>query len=44
MKEAIRNIFIIAKRELGGFFASPMAYVFTIIFLILLGFFVTVAM
>ncbi len=39
MKEAIRNIFIIAKRELGGFFASPMAYVFTIIFLILLGFF-----
>ncbi|MCS1408708.1 MAG: hypothetical protein M2R45_01884 [Verrucomicrobia subdivision 3 bacterium] len=32
-------IWAIAKRELSGYFASPVAYVFTVIFLILIGFF-----
>src|SRR3989454_9296517 len=33
------NIRTIAKREMGGYFASPVAYVFIVIFLILCGFF-----
>src|SRR5258705_1788598 len=33
------NIKTIAKRELGGYFASPVAYVFIVIFLLLTGFF-----
>lgn len=33
------NIFTIAKREMGGYFASPVAYVFIVIFLLLAGFF-----
>lgn len=33
------NIKCIAKRELGGYFASPVAYVFIVIFLLLTGFF-----
>ncbi len=33
------NISTIAKRELGGFFASPVAYVFIVIFLLLTAFF-----
>ena len=33
------NIRTIAKRELGGYFASPVAYVFLVIFLLLCGFF-----
>src|SRR5207237_9715802 len=33
------NIKTIAKRELGGYFASPVAYVFIVIFLLLCGFF-----
>src|SRR2546426_7356302 len=33
------NIRTIAKRELGGYFASPVAYVFIVIFLLLCGFF-----
>ncbi|MDA1274665.1 MAG: ABC transporter permease subunit, partial [Verrucomicrobia bacterium] len=33
------NIKTIAKRELGGYFASPVAYVFIVIFLLLVGFF-----
>src|SRR3989449_9803666 len=33
------NIQTIAKRELGGYFASPVAYVFIVIFLLLCGFF-----
>src|SRR5213083_3416177 len=33
------NIKAIAKRELGGYFASPVAYVFIVIFLLLCGFF-----
>jgi ABC-2 type transport system permease protein len=34
----MRPILIIAKRELSGFFSSPVAYVFIIIFLLLSGF------
>lgn len=33
------NVRTIAKRELGGYFASPVAYVFIVIFLLLCGFF-----
>src|SRR5476649_2932325 len=36
---ARRNIFAIMKRELGGYFTSPVAYVFLVIFLLLTGFF-----
>lgn len=36
---ALRNIWAIAKRELAGYFASPVAYVFIVIFLVLIGFF-----
>ncbi len=39
MTDSIANIKCIAKRELGGYFASPVAYVFTVIFLLLTGFF-----
>src|SRR5436189_1946418 len=35
----MRNIFTIAKRELRGYFASPIAFVFIVIFLLLSGFF-----
>jgi ABC-2 type transport system permease protein len=34
-----RNIWTIAKRELGAYFSSPIAYVFIVIFLALSGFF-----
>jgi len=37
--ESITNIKAIFKRELSGYFGSPIAYVFIIIFLLLLGFF-----
>jgi ABC-2 type transport system permease protein len=37
--EALRHIATIAKRELIGYFASPVAYVFIVIFLLLSGFF-----
>jgi ABC-2 type transport system permease protein len=33
------NVMAIAKRELAGYFASPVAYVFIVIFLLLTGFF-----
>src|SRR5512134_113259 len=33
------NIKAIVKRELGGYFASPIAYVFLVIYLLLTGFF-----
>src|SRR5205809_7389742 len=33
------NIKTITKREMGGYFASPVAYVFIVIFLLLCGFF-----
>jgi ABC-2 type transport system permease protein len=36
--EALRHIVTVAKRELTGYFASPVAYVFIIIFLLLSGF------
>src|SRR5579885_2928133 len=36
---ARRNIIAIMKRELGGYFTSPIAYVFLVIFLLLTGFF-----
>lgn len=36
---ATHNIRIIMKRELGGYFTSPIAYVFLVIFLLLTGFF-----
>lgn len=39
MSESIRNIWTIAKRELVGYFNSPVAYVFIVIFLLLNGFF-----
>ncbi|MBI2295839.1 MAG: ABC transporter permease, partial [Betaproteobacteria bacterium] len=32
------NINAIVKRELGGYFTSPIAYVFLVIFLLLTGF------
>ena len=36
---ALGNIKTIAKRELGAYFSSPVAYVFIVIFLLLAGFF-----
>jgi ABC-2 type transport system permease protein len=36
---ALRHIISIAKREVTGYFASPVAYVFIVIFLLLTGFF-----
>jgi ABC-2 type transport system permease protein len=39
MNEATRHIWTIAKRELNSYFASPVAYVFIVIFLLLTGFF-----
>jgi ABC-2 type transport system permease protein len=35
----MKNIAVIAKRELGSYFGSPVAYVFLVIFLLLTGFF-----
>ncbi|MDB6054796.1 MAG: transporter, permease protein [Verrucomicrobiales bacterium] len=43
MNNSIGNISAIAKRELKGFFASPVAYVFIVIFLLLSGFFTFMA-
>jgi ABC-2 type transport system permease protein len=39
MNEALQNIKTIAKREISGYFASPVAYVFIVIWLLLIGFF-----
>ena len=39
MNDSVRHIWTIAKRELSGYFASPVAYVFIVIFLLLTGFF-----
>jgi ABC-2 type transport system permease protein len=33
----MRNVFIVAGRELGGYFATPVAFVFIVIFLVLQG-------
>ena len=35
----MRYVWVIAKRELGSYFTSPVAYVFLVIFLLLTGFF-----
>ena len=39
MKDAWSNVWTIAKRELVGYFDSPVAYVFIVIYLLLAGFF-----
>ncbi len=39
MNSSVANINAIVKRELGGYFSSPVAYVFIVIFLLLTGFF-----
>jgi ABC-2 type transport system permease protein len=39
MNDSMRNIWTIAKRELSGYFNSPVAYVFIVIYLLLNGFF-----
>ena len=39
MSDGIRNITTIAKREISGYFSSPVAFVFIVIFLLLSGFF-----
>jgi ABC-type uncharacterized transport system involved in gliding motility auxiliary subunit/ABC-type transport system involved in cytochrome c biogenesis permease component len=39
MNSAFGNVKAIVKRELGGYFSSPVAYVFIVIFLLLTGFF-----
>ena len=43
MNTAFGNIKAIARRELTGYFASPVAYVFIVIFLLLCGFFTFMA-
>ncbi len=43
MNSSIGNIKAIAKRELAGYFSSPVAYVFIVIFLLLTGFFTFMA-
>src|SRR3954468_19432474 len=40
---AVSHVKTIAKRELSGYFASPVAYVFIVIFLLLAGFFTFMA-
>lgn len=39
MNDSLRNILTVGKRELSGYFNSPVAYVFIVIFLLLNGFF-----
>ncbi len=39
MKRAWKNLKAMVKRELGGYFGSPVAYIFMVIFLLLCGFF-----
>lgn len=38
-KTSVNNILAIFKREISGYFGSPVAYVFIVIFLLLIGFF-----
>ena len=40
---SLANIKTITKRELSGYFSSPVAYVFIVIFLLLTGFFTFMA-
>jgi len=35
----MKPVWTLVKRELGGYFTSPVAYVFLVIFLLLTGFF-----
>ena len=39
MNKSIKKIRIICRRELSGYFTSPLAYIFIVIFLLLTGFF-----
>jgi len=39
MRKSIRNIGIVFRRELGAYFATPLAYVFIVIFLVLAAWF-----
>ncbi len=39
MNSPLRNIFTLAKREFSGYFTTPVAYVFLVIFLLMTGFF-----
>lgn len=39
MRRFLKNIMAVIKRELAGYFGSPVAYVFIVIFLLLCGFF-----
>lgn len=39
MTESLRNIKAVTKREISGYVSSPIAYVFTVIFLVMCGFF-----
>src|SRR5215211_904470 len=39
LREAGRHVWTLTKRELTSYFASPVAYVFIVIFLLLCGFF-----
>ena len=39
MNSSISNIWCITKRELSGYFSSPVAYVFIVIFLLFANFF-----
>jgi ABC-2 type transport system permease protein len=39
MSDSLRHIWTIARRELSGYFSSPVAYVVIVIFLLLMGFF-----
>ena len=39
MNRFMKNVMAVIKRELGGYFGSPVAYVFIVIFLLLCGFF-----
>ena len=43
MNDALAHIKTIAKRELAGYFASPVPYVFIVIFLLMVGFFTFMA-
>jgi len=43
MNSSLGNIKAVAKRELEGYFASPVAYVFIVIFLLMVGFFTFMA-
>src|SRR5712691_9668993 len=43
MNTSFGNIKAIARRELQGYFASPVAYVFIVIFLLMVGFFTFMA-